>query len=145
MKMIHVQLLTEHARLPTRGSPLSAGADLHAAESKVIPAGAIEVVSTGLRLVNAPRNVYLKVESRSGLSVNHFINVNAGVIDADYRGEIKVVLRNSGTEPYHVSIGDRIAQLVTILIEYPTFAVADAETSTNETARGAGGFGSTGR
>ncbi len=96
---------------------------------------------TGVRLQIPPGHVGL-VWPRSGLAVRHGIDTLAGVIDSDYRGEVRVVLVNHGDEPFHVLPGDRVAQLLVQRVERAAFVAAPA---IDETERGGGGFGSTGR
>jgi dUTP pyrophosphatase len=128
------------ARLPTRGSPLAAGLDLYAVERVTIPAGGRVAVRTGLA-AEIPAGFYGRVAPRSGLAVRYGLDVLAGVIDADYRGEILCALVNHGGEPFEVEAGARIAQLVVESIALPAPAWAE---DLEETERGAGGFGSTG-
>ena len=127
--------------LPEYGSAGAAGADLRASEAVVIPAGGRAAVPTGLRLEIPPGHAGL-VWPRSGLAVRHGIDTLAGVIDSDYRGEVKVVLVNHGDEPFAIAPGDRIAQLLLQRVERAAFVAADA---VGDTGRGSGGFGSTGR
>lgn len=109
----------------------------------VIPAGETVLVPTGFRM-EIPRGYEGQVRPRSGLAVKHRIGVlNApGTIDADYRGEVKVILTNFGKEDFVVRRGERIAQLV---IAPVTRAVWDEVTDLDDTKRGTGGFGHTGR
>lgn len=132
--------------LPTPQSADAAGLDLAAAvpedEPVTIPPGGRALVPTGLALALPPSHEG-QVRPRSGLAANHGVTVlNApGTIDADYRGEVKVILINHGAEPFVISRGMRIAQLVVS----PVVAVGIAEVDDlSETRRGAGGFGSTG-
>ena len=127
--------------LPDYGSASAAGADLRASEALVIPPGGRAAVPTGLRLEIPPGHVGL-VWPRSGLAVRHGIDTLAGVIDSDYRGEVKVVLVNHGDEPFAIAPGDRVAQLLVQPVERVRFQAAD---DVAETERGSGGFGSTGR
>ncbi len=127
--------------MPEYGSAAAAGADLRASETAVIAPGARAAVPTGLRLQIPPGHVGL-VWPRSGLAVRHGIDTLAGVIDSDYRGELKVVLVNLGEEPFRVAPGDRIAQLLVQRVERAAFAPA---APLDDTGRGGGGFGSTGR
>jgi len=127
--------------LPEHGSPGAAGADLRASEAVVIPAGARAAVPTALRLQIPAGHVGL-VWPRSGLAVRHGIDTLAGVIDSDYRGEVKVVLVNHGDEPFAIAAGDRIAQLLLQRVERARFVAVQA---VRDTSRGEGGFGSTGR
>jgi len=131
----------EGGSLPEYGSAGAAGADLRASEALVIPPGARAAVPTALRLA-IPRGHVGLVWPRSGLAVRHGIDTLAGVIDSDYRGELKVVLVNHGEEPFKVAHGDRIAQLLLQRVERARLAAAEA---IDDTDRGGGGFGSTGR
>jgi dUTP pyrophosphatase len=128
------------AQLPTRGSAGAAGLDLYAVERVIIRPGARAAVRTGLAAA-IPAGFYGRVAPRSGLAVRHGIDVLAGVIDSDYRGEILCALVNHGEEPFEVEPGARVAQLIVEAITTPEPAWAE---DLEETARGAGGFGSTG-
>jgi len=121
-----------------------AGRDLLSIEHAVIPAEGWRLVSTGLKLAIPPWHVGL-VCSRSGLAAKYGISVlNApGVIDSGYRGEVKVILHNSGVLDYEVCPGDKIAQLLILKTE-PVDFVLDPSIAEDETERGSGGFGSTG-
>ena len=127
--------------LPAYGSEAAAGADLRAAEEVTLRPGERAAVATGVHLEIPPGHVGL-VWPRSGLAVRHGLDTLAGVIDSDYRGEVRVVLVNHGTEPVVLARGDRIAQLLIQRVERAVFRKAD---SLDETGRGQGGFGSTGR
>ena len=129
------------ASIPQYASPGCAGADLRASESLVIAPGERAAVPTGLRLSIPPGHVGL-VWPRSGLALRHGIDTLAGVIDSDYRGELRVVLVNHGEEPFAIASGDRVAQL---LLQRVARAVFLAAGSLDDTGRGQGGFGSTGR
>ena len=126
---------------PEYGSPEAAGADLRASETTEIAAGARAAVATGLKVQIPPGHVGL-IWPRSGLAVRHGIDTLAGVIDSDYRGEVRVVLVNHGDQPFTITPGDRIAQLLVQRVERVTFTSAP---DLDDTTRGAGGFGSTGR
>jgi len=99
------------AKLPVKGSRGAAGWDLFANQNIKVPAWGRVMVSTGVGVV-MPDSMYGRVAPRSGLAWKHGLGVGAGVIDSDYRGEIKVVLYNHTTEGYDIHIGDRIAQLI---------------------------------
>jgi dUTP pyrophosphatase len=135
----------EDLPLPVYASDGAAGADLAAAVEGelVIEPGGRALVPTGLRIA-LPRGYEAQVRPRSGLALQHGVLLpNApGTIDADYRGEIRVILLNAGREPFVVRRGDRIAQLVVAPVLRARFEAVDA---LDETARGAGGFGHTGR
>jgi len=127
--------------LPEYGSDGAAGADLRASEAVVIPPGGRAAVPTALRLEIPPGHAGL-VWPRSGLAVRHGIDTLAGVIDSDYRGEVRVVLVNHGDEPFAIAAGDRIAQLLLQRVERAGFHAVEGVA---DTERGTGGFGSTGR
>ncbi|CAD7974544.1 unnamed protein product [Amoebophrya sp. A120] len=136
-----VKKLSGNATVPTKGSKDSAGYDLSAAHETEIPAQGKGLVKTDLA-IKMPAGVYGRVAPRSGLAHKKHIDVGAGVIDADYRGNVGVVLFNHAQEPLKVEKGDRVAQL--ILEKYLTVdGVRECE-DLDETDRGAGGFGSTG-
>lgn len=137
---LRVMRLCDEAELPKRGSDGAAGYDLQSTEPMVILPGKRAVVPTGIS-IELPPNVYGRIAPRSGLAVKHGIQVGAGVIDADYRGEIKVVLFNHDMNPYIIKPGYRIAQLVLERCETP---VVEEIYDTSDTQRGGGGFGSTG-
>ena len=135
-----VKRLGPAGRLPTRGSADAAGYDLYSAEQTFVPAKGRTLVKTQIA-VAIPREHYGRVAPRSGLAVKHGLDVGAGVIDSDYRGEVGVVLFNFGNDDVAVDVGDRIAQLILERISTPAVEeVADLPS----TVRGADGFGSTG-
>eukprot|EP00523_Entomoneis_sp_CCMP467_P011085 CAMPEP_0168721646 /NCGR_PEP_ID=MMETSP0724-20121128/2191_1 /TAXON_ID=265536 /ORGANISM="Amphiprora sp., Strain CCMP467" /LENGTH=220 /DNA_ID=CAMNT_0008768297 /DNA_START=16 /DNA_END=678 /DNA_ORIENTATION=+ len=134
--------LSETAVLPQRGSELAAGLDLCASRSMTIPKGERALVPTDLA-VACPPGTYARIAPRSGLALKKGIDVGAGVIDADYRGPVGVILFNWGSEDFNIQQGDRIAQMILEQIVLPIVEeVVDGELP--ETTRGAGGFGSTG-
>ena len=98
----------ENAQLPKKGSPHSAGYDLHASEDITVPSKGKALVSTGIAMA-IPEGYYGRVAPRSGLACKNFIDVGAGVVDSDYRGEVKVLLFNFSEENFEVKEGDRIA------------------------------------
>ncbi|KAK6227114.1 deoxyuridine 5'-triphosphate nucleotidohydrolase [Colletotrichum tabaci] len=137
---LQVKKLSDKARLPTRGSLYAAGYDLYAAKATTIPARGKALVSTDIA-ISVPAGTYGRIAPRSGLAAKNFIDTGAGVIDADYRGEVKVLLFNHADADFEVAEGDRVAQLVVERIFTPEIVeVAELE----ESVRGAGGFGSTG-
>jgi dUTP pyrophosphatase len=140
--VVEVGALVEPAGAPPEyASAGAAGADLRASEAVVIPPGGRAAVATGVRLEVPAGHVGL-VWPRSGLAVRHGIDTLAGVIDSDYRGELRVVLVNHGEQPFAIAAGDRVAQLLLQRVERARF-VPRAELLPS--SRGAGGFGSTGR
>ena len=126
---------------PVYGSTGAAGADLRASAATSIAPGERAAVPTGLR-IEIPRGHVGLVWPRSGLALRHGIDTLAGVVDSDYRGELRVVLVNHGDEPFTIEPGDRIAQLLIQKVERAVFLRAD---DLDDTSRGSGGFGSTGR
>ncbi|XP_077483252.1 deoxyuridine triphosphatase [Amblyomma americanum] len=132
--------LTEHARTPTRGSAAAAGFDLYSAYDYRVPSGGRCVCLTDLQ-VCVPDGCYGRVAPRSGLASKNGIDVGAGVVDADYRGNLGVLLFNFGDSEFTVSRGDRIAQFICERITYPELVECQ---SLDDTERGGGGFGSTG-
>ncbi|CAN0872625.1 Deoxyuridine 5'-triphosphate nucleotidohydrolase [Linum grandiflorum] len=135
-----VKKLSEKAVLPTRGSPLSAGYDLSSAAEMKVPARGKALVPTDLSIA-VPEGTYARIAPRSGLAWKHSIDVGAGVIDADYRGPVGVILFNYSEVDFEVKQGDRIAQLIIERIITPE--VLEVE-DLDATVRGEGGFGSTG-
>lgn len=129
--------------LPDYALPGCSGLDLRAAlaQDVVIDPGKRALISTGLRM-RIPERHEGQVRSRSGLATKHGVTVITGTIDASYRGEVFVLLANLGSEPFTVTHGQRIAQLV--IAPVACVAVYEGEVSPEETIRGAGGFGSTG-
>lgn len=105
-----------------------------------MPAGGKAIIKTGLSIA-IPAGTYARIAPRSGLAAKRMINVGAGVVDYDYRGEVGVVLFNHGTEDLPVAVGDRIAQLI---LEQVNMAPCKEVDSLEQTTRGVGGFGSTG-
>lgn len=128
--------------LPAYQSPGAAGMDLRAAEALVIEPGRRRLVPTGIALA-LPQGVEAQVRPRSGLAVRHGVTVlNApGTIDSDYRGEVQVLLVNLGEAAFAIARGDRIAQLV--IAAAPQAVLVEVE-GLDTTARGGGGFGSSG-
>ena len=130
--------------LPRRQTPGAAGYDVSSAEPDfVLAPGERRAVGTGLAF-ELPPGMEMQVRPRSGLALRHGLTLpNApGTVDADYRGELKVILQNGGAEPVTIARGERIAQLVFARYETPDLHESE---SLEESARGAGGFGSTGR
>ena len=133
-------MLDEGAKMPTRAHPWDAGLDLYAMEDDYIPCCCSRIFDTGVH-VQIPEGCVGLVKSKSGLMVNYGITTD-GTIDSHYTGSIKVCLFNHGSSAYEVNAGDKIAQLVIVPCELPELELVD---SLEETDRGDGGFGSTGR
>ncbi|KAI8869604.1 deoxyuridine 5'-triphosphate nucleotidohydrolase [Ramicandelaber brevisporus] len=138
-----VFFLNQNATVPKRSSSGAAGYDLCASEDTVIAPRSGGVVSTGL-VIQVPSGTYGRVAPRSGLAVKNSIDTMAGVIDEDYRGEVKVALFNHGDKEFEIKAGNRIAQLVLERIVTPEIEVVSSLESLDSSERGQGGFGSTG-
>lgn len=154
-------VLDDGAIMPTRAHDTDAGLDLYAKDGKVVPAGGSAIFDTGVHIELPEVLIYVGsdiwdsgiserydrvatvglLKSKSGLNVKHNIT-SEGVIDMGYTGSIVVKLYNHGKEDYQVNAGDKISQLVILPILTPRLEVVD---SLDETDRGDGGFGSTGR
>lgn len=128
--------------LPEYATSGAAGMDICAAESLTLRAGKRHAVATGFAFA-IPEEYEVQVRPRSGLALKHGITClnSPGTIDCDYRGEVKVILANLGEDDFPINKGDRIAQIVVAPVTHATMNEVDA---IDETARGAGGFGSTG-
>jgi dUTP pyrophosphatase len=141
---IKIKNLSKHP-LPKYQTELSAGMDLHANidQPVTIQPGQREIISTGLFL-ELPEGYEAQIRPRSGLAFKHGITVlnSPGTIDADYRGEIKVLLINHGQEAFEINDGERIAQMV--IAEYTSIQWEET-TQLNDTERGEGGYGSSGK
>lgn len=133
--------LNPSAKLPTRGSQFAAGLDLFSSEHVTIASHGRAVVRTGLS-VAIPHGYYGRVAPRSGLAVECGLDVLAGVIDSDYRGELMCALINHGSEPVEIFVGTRMAQLVIEAIAVPEAVWSEG---LSRTERGQGGMGSTGK
>jgi dUTP pyrophosphatase len=147
---LKVKLLNSEAILPTYGSDYAAGLDLYACGNYIIKPGSRECVSTGVALEwvknneldENPEDFYLRIAPRSGLSFKNGIDVMAGVIDYDYRGEIKIILLNTSDNEFKINLGDKIAQaILTRIKRFNELSIVD---NLDNTTRGEGGFGSTG-
>lgn len=145
MEKINVKLLRENARVPTYGSAEAAGADLYACleESVEIQPGCTVMLPTGIAM-EVPKGCAGLIFARSSMGAKRGLAPanKVGVIDSDYRGEIRVALHNHGLETQVVNPGERVAQLLIVPVLTPGFAQVD---ELDDTARGTGGFGSTGK
>lgn len=135
-----VTKLHDNARLPVRASRNAAGYDVYSSEDVVIPPRSRAAVPLGIALEITDPEHYVRIAPRSGLALNK-VDVAAGVVDADFRGMLKVILVNHDDVPKVFSAGSKIAQLIFEKVSFPTMTWAN-ELSTTE--RGDGGFGSTG-
>ena len=135
----NVKRLTDTAQIPTRQTEFSAGYDLYADEETIINPGCRKLISTNIS-VEFSEECYIRIAARSGLSIKG-IDVGAGVIDSDYRGNIKVLIINNGFVNFEIKQGDRIAQAILTPCHTPDIKVVS---ELSNTSRGDNGFGSTG-
>jgi dUTP pyrophosphatase len=139
-RLLYFKRLDPQAILPTRGSSSSAGLDVYSIEDVTIGPHQRSVARTGLA-VSIPEGFYGRVAPRSGLAVKQGLDVLAGVIDSDYRGELLCALYNTGDSTISLPARSKICQLIIEKIATPEAAWSD---ELSETVRGLGGFGSTG-
>jgi len=138
---INVKKLSENATIPTQGTVFAAGYDLYAAEDAVVVSGTRKLIKTNISMEITP-GYYGRIAPRSGLAYKNGIDVLAGVIDSDYRGDIGVILYNTDANiDFHVKKGDRIAQ---IIFEACYSATLNNVDNLDNTLRQSCGFGSTG-
>jgi dUTP pyrophosphatase len=133
--------LTPTSRLPVRSSKNSAGYDLYSDQEVTVRPGHRKLIKTGICL-EIPDGHYGRIAPRSSLARDFGINVGAGVIDPDYRGEVMILLFNHGEKDLEIHVGDRIAQIIFEKISTPVIIETE---KISETSRGTGGFGSTGK
>ena len=148
---VRISLLSDRAQTPTRMTDGSAGYDLYAAVDAVVPAATTSAFGTvdigrclgplGLA-IELPIGTVGRVGARSGLSTNFNVEVGAGWIDSDFRGEVMVELKNLSSVDYKITAGDRIAQLILLMTVNAQFVASD---NLDSTSRGTLGIGSTGR
>jgi len=138
--MIKLSKVSDKAIFPTRGSEGAAGWDLYSVDSAYIGTGERQLIDTGIASEFSD-HIGGFIKPRSGLAYKHGIDVLAGVIDSDFRDSIKILLINHGDQPFVVSPGDRIAQIVFTMVLHN---VVEHDGQVSETERGTGGFGSTG-
>jgi len=132
--------INDKATTPTFGSKHSAAMDFYSCQDVELQPGDYTLVETGI-VVEIPEGYWGNIRDRSGLAAKHAIHTLAGVIDSDYRGEIKIVLINLSKETYNIKIGDRIAQMIISKHESP---MLEEVSELEDTDRGEGSFGSTG-
>jgi len=137
---IQIKCISEYAKLPTRATDGSVGYDLYSARQVTIPPGTRHCIPLDINIV-PPAGTFGQIFSRSGLAAKHSMDVCAGTIDPDYTGNVQVLLENNGAEPYNISIGDRVAQIIFLKTQTPpVIHVPHVPIS----SRGENGFGSTG-
>lgn len=143
MLKVNIQKINEHAKLPKRMTEHAAGYDLYSCnkEDMLIKSGEVVLIPTGIA-ISLPAGYEAQIRPRSGLAIKHQIGVlnSPGTIDADYRGEIKIILFNFGKNDFIISTHTRIAQMVISRHESIDFIITD---KLDETDRGSGGFGHT--
>lgn len=149
--------LTTDAVVPTASTRGSAGMDIASRVYVVVPAKEWVTIPTGIAM-ELPGDCYARIAPRSGLAFHYGLMINAGVVDSDYRGEVKVIMYNPGTTAYHIAAGDKIAQLIFeriyapsslfVVVSDPNMDPPDQESASSPapaTERGEQGFGSTER
>ena len=143
-KIVKYSVLSPLAKVPAYATAGAAAADLCAALEEPLPIAPMQRVPTGLAIELPGAHSVALVYARSGLSIKHGLCManGVGVVDSDYRGELKVPMINLGTEPYTIAPGERVAQLCIAPVWQAAFVPA---ATLNETERGEGGFGSTGK
>ena len=142
MEFLKVYKLSDNASLPIRGSDRAAGCDLFSAEDSIVSPKSRKLIKTDI-IVIIQDGYYGRIAPRSGLAVKNFIDVGAGVIDSDYRGNVGILLFNFGDTDFIVKKHDKIAQLIIEQIAIPKI-VEIFDINTDITSRGSNGFGSTG-
>lgn len=138
---IKVQKLVKEAEIPVKATPGAAGFDIFAAENMGISPGETRCIKTGVA-IQIPNGFYGKITSRSGLYIKKKVLAFDGTIDADYRGEIFVCLRNENEKAHFICSGDRIAQLVILKLHRAN--IMESVEELTPSTRGDAGFGSTG-
>lgn len=136
-----VMLLSVNGVIPIRATKSSTGFDLFSAEDKLVKANDKNIIFTDI-CIEVPEGCYGRIAPRSGLAVKFHLDIGAGVIDRDYRGNVGVVIFNHSSQDYQVKKHDRIAQLILEKIETPSIEIVDK--FDQETERNDNGFGSTG-
>lgn len=133
--------LDKNAPTPSYAKQGDAGLDLYSAEDFILKSGERKAVETGIKM-EIPEGYVGLIWDKSGMASNNGIKTMAGVVDSGYRGEIKIVLVNLGTENFEIKKSQKIAQMLFQKIEHPEIEIVE---SLNDSHRGEGGFGSTGR
>ena len=144
---IQIKKLNNNAKTPIYGSEYAAGMDLFSSNEEpiIIEPQTRKIIPTGLSISYDDQNYYMRIAPRSGLSVKYSIDIGAGVIDYDYRGEIKIVLiNNHKTDVFQVNKHMKIAQMVPTMSLSPRNIVFEEVNKLEDTERGQGGFGSSG-
>lgn len=139
---VAIKIISEQAVIPKRATEHSSGYDLYSADDVIIQPGKTKLIKTGIK-IKVPNGYEMQIRTRSGIAIQYGVMVlnSPGTIDADYTGEIGIILANFGESPFIVNIGDRIAQGVVSKVEKINFILVDELPISD---RGSGGFGSTG-
>ena len=132
----------EDAQLPFKATKDSACSDIYSVETVDILPGKTKLISTGLKVAHIPKGYKLEIYDRSGFRAKGIFGSSVGIIDSDYRGELKVILFNSNDKPFQINSKDRIAQVALKKVEPVSYEFSE---TFEETDRGEGGFGSTGK
>jgi dUTP pyrophosphatase len=144
MAEVKVKLLSENGNIPTKGTPYAAGFDLYAAESATVHRLGRKLVKTNISL-EIPEGFYGRIAPRSGLALKSGIDIMAGVVDSDYRGDIGVIMYNTDNNvDFNVNIGDKIAQIIIEPYLNTTMSEVSNADQLSATARGEKGYGHTG-
>ena len=138
---MQVKLLSKHAKPPQKASTGSAGFDLYSSIYTKVTSKSLSIIPTDLA-IQIPTGCYGRIAMRSGIAIKHMVSISGGVIDKDYRGNIKIIMINHGNEDFVIQRGDRVAQLIIERISCPEIIIVD---QLKETDRGDNGFGSTGK
>src|SRR3989344_2401033 len=138
---IKIKKLHPEAITPSQAYVMDAGMDLFAVRDTVVSVGGTVIISTGIAM-EIPEGYAGLIWDKSGLAVNHGLKIFGGVIDAGYRGEVKVGIGNFNSREYVIKAGNKVAQMLIQKIESPRIVVVD---ELSDTSRGDGGFGSTGK
>ena len=139
--VLKVELLSDKAKIPFRATTGAAGYDLHSIENLTLTPQTRKLIKTGIKIAIS-EGYYGRIAPRSSLAHKYGIDVFAGVIDSDYRGEVGIILYNSGDVEFNIGVGDRIAQLIITKIMTPGIELVK---NLDNTIRNEGGFGSTGK
>ena len=148
---IKVFLLNQNAKLPVRSTPESIGYDLFSSQSTIVKPHSKNLVNTGISIemsceeLGEYETIYGRIAPRSSVAYNYHTDIGAGVIDKDYRGEIKVLIFNHSDELFEIKVGDKIAQLIIERALIPPIIQINSYDELEKTERGEAGFGSTGK
>jgi dUTP pyrophosphatase len=140
MEYLYIEKVSDNFIMPERCSEYAAGYDLSSPDNHVLPSKGKKLIPLNFK-IQIPIGYYGRIAPRSGIALKNFIDVGAGVIDCDYRGNVGVLLFNFSDTDFHIQRGDRIAQLIIEKIITPDIIIVN---KLNESIRGENGFGHTG-